>query len=161
MKSLTVLLIVFVISSAISQSNDTIYNNAQKDTNLIAFQYLYGKSIYTYMTPNQFLDNLNNLDPVFKKLGFVFFPDSHQGWITKADVDTLIQRIYDTTRTVCIVSPRCSDFPFHKYSCIGREALNLIIAYKANKSYPNFLYSCGGIDSLKAKEIENWWKHNN
>jgi hypothetical protein len=40
---------------------------------------------------------------------------------------------------------------------VGTEAQNLIECYRTMKPYPNFDYSSGQPDEIKANELETWW----
>jgi hypothetical protein len=112
------------------------------------------KKVYKSLTPNQFLDHL------VKYTGFKFitFGTAPVNWINETDIDTLITRIYDTTAIPSIVNPLSSYLPNEK-SCIGREAQNMIQAYLDKKSYLDFLYSYGSVDTLNATRLVNWYKN--
>lgn len=109
--------------------------------------------IFKTKSPNQFLDCLIK----YENYIFVSFGTAPEGWITDKDIDTLITRIYDTTSIPSVVNFLSSYLP-NERSCVGREALNMIEAYRDKKCYLEFLYSYGPVDYTKANKIMEWYR---
>ena len=133
-------------------------SNSSEITSSVYSNDPFGSRIYNHFTPNQFLDHLTKFKIERKGLYFVVYAESPADWIKSADIDTLIFRVFDTTKVPCVVNPLSSYLPTNSNSCIGREAQNMITSYIDKKGYLNFLYSCGSVDSLKAKKLMDWYQ---
>jgi hypothetical protein len=120
---------------------------------------IFGTNIYKNLSPNEFLNYIYNHRKGFNKFGFITFGQAPANWINEKDIDTLIQRVQDTTKIPCLVNPLSSYLPIKMNSCIGREAQNMIESYINKVGYLDFLYSCGQVDSLNARKLIEWYKN--
>jgi len=138
--------------------NSTKRNLTTSDkTNSVDSNNLSGSKIYSHLTPNQFLNQLRDIKRVTNGLNIAVYTESPANWIKNSDIDTLIHRVFDTTKVPCIVNPYSSYLPTNSHSCIGREAQNMITSYINKKGYLNFLYSCGSVDSLNGNRLIDWY----
>ena len=82
---------------------------------------------------------------------------SPDNWVKEEHIPELLKLIYSTDSTKSIMNIYSSFLPTDKFSCVGKEAQNLVECFRAKKSYPTFLNSFGPPDKTKGKELENWW----
>ena len=154
-----ILILLSIIVFSCKHSNNSIKNDSNKTeiTSSVDSNDPFGSRIYNHFTPNQFLDHLTKYKIFAKGLYIVVYTESPADWIKSADIDTLILRVFDTTKVPCVVNPLSSYLPTNSHSCIGREAQNMITSYIDKKGYLNFLYSYGSVDSLKANKLIDWY----
>jgi len=160
--SIFLLNIVLIVSCNSEKTSSTkeVYgtNDSSKYITDTIYTFGFGRNIYENLTPNQFLNHLLNYKVDSKVLNFLIYAKAPIVWIKQDDIDTLILRVFDTTKVRCIVNPLSSYIP-DSSSCVGREAQNMIAAYIQKRSYLDFLYSFGQVDSVKAKELISWYKN--
>jgi len=109
-------------------------------------------------TPGQFLGILSSgFDPL-NKMNFVSTGDFPKDWIKPEDVNFLMKQIHSEEKCKCIVKVWSSYLPIYDYSTVGGQAMNMIESYKNHVPYYPGLWNCAKNDSLRAKEIETWWK---
>jgi hypothetical protein len=159
-RSISAFIIILLLTSCHICSNVSMKSSTKTfdATTLQDTADVFGSKVYKHLSPNQFLDYLVNLKVGPKGLNIAVFAESPSDWIKRIDIDTLILRIYDTTRIPCVVNPFSSYLPTKEHSCIGREAQNMIKSYIEKKGYLNFLYSYGSVDSIQAKDLIDWYK---
>ncbi|HNP77785.1 MAG TPA: hypothetical protein PKM91_11140 [Cyclobacteriaceae bacterium] len=112
----------------------------------------------SYYKNNSPLDFLRSVRQNFRKenlLSVFTMTSSPENWIREEHIPELIKLIYSTDSIPSIANELSSYLTFQP-SSIGREAQNLIHAFRLKSSYPSGT-SYGPPDQEQGKEIERWW----
>ena len=78
-------------------------------------------------------------------------------WVTEKDIDTLMTYINSTEPSKCVMQVISSHLPVGDSSTIGGQVMDIIEAFKENKSYPTILTSCAKTDEERIVRLKKWW----
>lgn len=108
----------------------------------------------------EFVEMLKIKDPIpngIYRMGTLGQAD--RNWITKSDVEKMINLIDSQDKTYCITQIISSQMAgLTDYSTLGGQIMNLIDSYRLKKRYPYFLTECTKNDENRKKEILDWWE---
>lgn len=80
-----------------------------------------------------------------------------ENWVTKKDIDSLMTLIYSREPAKCVMQVVSSHLPIGDNSTIGGQVMDIIEAFKENKSYPTILTSCAKTDQERIDKLTKWW----
>lgn len=80
-----------------------------------------------------------------------------ENWLTKKDIDSLMTLIHSTEPAKCVMQVVSSHLPVGDNSTIGGQVMDIIEAFKENKSYPTILTSCAKTDQERIDKLTKWW----
>lgn len=116
-------------------------------------------NFYLTHSPIEFLTLMAEYAQTKSHIESLIISTAPDNWIGKEHIAELLKLVRSKERIKRIISSTgASKAPYEaENSSIGTEALNLIECYRTRKAYPNFDYSSGQPDEIKAKELETWW----
>lgn len=113
------------------------------------------EAYYEKNSPLEFLRSARQNFRSKSHLAVFTMTSSPENWIREEHIPELIKLIYSTDSIPSIANELSSYLTFQP-SSIGREAQNLIHAFRLKSSYPSGT-SYGPPDQEQGKEIERWW----
>ena len=116
-------------------------------------------NFYLTHSPIEFLTFMAEYARTKESITSLIIPTAPDNWIRKEHIAELITLIRSKDKIKRIIS---SDGALKapaeaESSTVGTEAQNLIECYRSTKAYPNFDYSSGQPNEIKANELETWW----
>jgi uncharacterized protein len=78
-------------------------------------------------------------------------------WVSEKDIDSLMTFINSTEPAKCVMQVVSSHLPLGDSSTIGGQVMDIIEAFKENKSYPTILTSCAKTDQERIDKLTKWW----
>ena len=121
----------------------------------------YKRVLLDTLSVRDFIKILKIKEPVPNKVHFIsVWSNVDSTWISKKDISYLIPLMDVTDSAYCIGSPLSSvGFTgINDYSTLGGQVMNLIDFYRLNKIAPVYHPVCLKNDSVRKKEILDWWK---
>lgn len=95
----------------------------------------------------------------FRGIKIVYdFPD---GWVTHADVDSLIKLVRSKTRCKCFMIPLAMYMPFKENTNLGGYAIEFIKSYKEKRRVNFAQNTCPEINEEDAANLISWWSEVN
>lgn len=82
---------------------------------------------------------------------------SPENWIVEKDIDRLMAFVNSTEPAKCVMQVISSHLPVGESSTIGGQVMDIIEAFKENKSYPTILTSCPKTDKERIDRLTKWW----
>jgi uncharacterized protein len=80
-----------------------------------------------------------------------------ENWVSAKDIDSLMTFINSTEPAKCVMQVVSSHLPLGDSSTIGGQVMDIIEAFKENKSYPTILTSCAKTDQERIEKLIEWW----
>jgi uncharacterized protein len=80
-----------------------------------------------------------------------------ENWVSAKDIDSLMTFINSTEPAKCVMQVVSSHLPLGDSSTIGGQVMDIIEAFKENKSYPTILTSCAKTDQERIEKLTEWW----
>jgi hypothetical protein len=116
-------------------------------------------NFYLTHSPIEFLTFMAEYAQTKPDIKSLIMPTAPDNWVRKEHIAELLKLVRSKNRIKRIISSTgASNAPDEgENSSVGTEAQNLIECYRTRKAYPNFDYSSGQPDEIKAKELETWW----
>jgi hypothetical protein len=116
-------------------------------------------NFYLTHSPIEFLTFMVEYAQTKDHIKSLIIPTAPDNWIRKEHIGDLIKLVRSKDKIKRIISSYgASHAPDEaKNSTVGTEAQNLIECYRTRKAYPNFDYSSGQPDDIKANYLETWW----
>ncbi|MNK19084.1 hypothetical protein D3C87_373020 [compost metagenome] len=84
-----------------------------------------------------------------------------KSWMTKKDVEYLMNYIDSEEPAYCVMQIISSHLPLNEKSTLGGQAMNLIDSYRLKENYPYVLTDCSKTDKKRITEIRKWWNEEN
>lgn len=110
------------------------------------------------MTPLDFIETMKIKSTQINNINVVTMADSFpNNWLTKKDVDTLINLINSKEKCNCFSNPLSSYIPTNDSAEIGGYAIWLIKSYKEKKKISFGLNACPKTDVVEADKLMKWW----
>jgi hypothetical protein len=116
-------------------------------------------NFYLTHSPIEFLTFMAGYAQTKDHIKSLIIPTAPDNWIRKEHIAELIKLVRSRDRIQRIISSSgASNAPDKtESSSVGMEAQNLIECYRTRKAYPNFDYSSGQPNEIKANELLLWW----
>ena len=116
-------------------------------------------NFYLTHSPIEFLTFMAEYAQTKSHIKSLIISTAPDNWVRKEHIDDLLKLVRNKNRIKRIMSSTgASNAPDEaENSSVGTEAQNLIECYRTKKAYPNFDYSSGHPDEIKAKDLETWW----
>jgi uncharacterized protein len=80
-----------------------------------------------------------------------------ENWVSAKDIDSLMTFINSNEPAKCVMQVVSSHLPLGDSSTIGGQVMNIIEAFKDNKSYPTILKSCAKTNQERIEKLTEWW----